>query len=53
LGVHQPSRPRARPAIRIIRKSLDASINVIDAADGDSNGEFEEILGKGVRGPSR
>jgi hypothetical protein len=48
-------RPSTKPSSRArtaIRKALDASINFIDAADGDSNGAFEEILGKGVRGPS-
>jgi aryl-alcohol dehydrogenase-like predicted oxidoreductase len=37
-------------SIRIIRKALDAGINVIDTADIYSNGESEEIVGKALKG---
>ena len=40
-------------AIRIIHRALDAGINVIDTADGYSNGESEEILGKALAGGRR
>jgi hypothetical protein len=36
-------------SIRIIRKALDAGINVIDTADIYSNGESEEIVGKALK----
>ena len=37
-------------SIRIIRKALDAGINVIDTAPVYSNGESEEIVGKALKG---
>ncbi len=40
-------------AIGIIHKALDAGINFIDTADGYSNGESEEILGKALAGGRR
>jgi aryl-alcohol dehydrogenase-like predicted oxidoreductase len=40
-------------AIRIIHRALDAGINIIDTADGYSNGESEEILGKALAGGRR
>jgi aryl-alcohol dehydrogenase-like predicted oxidoreductase len=38
---------------KIIHKALDAGINVIDTADGYSDGESEEILGKALAGGRR
>jgi aryl-alcohol dehydrogenase-like predicted oxidoreductase len=40
-------------AIRIIHHALDGGINVIDTADGYSNGESEEILGTALAGGRR
>jgi aryl-alcohol dehydrogenase-like predicted oxidoreductase len=40
-------------AIRIVHRALDAGINVIDTADGYSNGESEEVLGKALAGGRR
>ena len=40
-------------AISIIRRALDAGINVIDTADGYSAGESEEILGQALAGGRR
>jgi aryl-alcohol dehydrogenase-like predicted oxidoreductase len=37
-------------SIRIIRRALDAGINVIDTADVYSRGESEEIVGKAIKG---
>jgi aryl-alcohol dehydrogenase-like predicted oxidoreductase len=37
-------------SIRIIRKALDAGINLIDTADVYSRGESEEIVGKALKG---
>lgn len=37
-------------SIRIIRKALDAGINIVDTADVYSNGESEEIVGKAIKG---
>ncbi|MGH3171952.1 MAG: aldo/keto reductase [Trebonia sp.] len=37
-------------SIRIIRKALDAGINLIDTAEVYSHGESEEIVGKAVKG---
>ncbi len=37
-------------SIRIIHKTLDAGINMIDTADVYSNGESEEIVGKALAG---
>jgi aryl-alcohol dehydrogenase-like predicted oxidoreductase len=37
-------------SIRIIRKALDAGINVIDTAPVYSNGESEKIVGKALKG---
>src|ERR1700716_1865714 len=37
-------------SIRIIHKALDAGINFIDTADVYSQGESEEIVGKGLKG---
>jgi aryl-alcohol dehydrogenase-like predicted oxidoreductase len=39
--------------IKIIHKALDAGINFIDTADGYSDGESEEILGKALAGGRR
>ena len=36
--------------IRMIHRALDAGINFIDTADGYSNGESEEIVGKALKG---
>jgi aryl-alcohol dehydrogenase (NADP+) len=36
--------------IGMIHKALDAGINFIDTADGYSNGESEEIVGKALKG---
>jgi aryl-alcohol dehydrogenase-like predicted oxidoreductase len=40
-------------AVKIIRKAVDAGINVIDTADGYSAGESEQILGKALAGGRR
>lgn len=40
-------------SIRIVHAALDAGINFVDTADVYSAGESEEILGKGIEGPSR
>jgi len=40
-------------AVRIIHKALDAGINFIDTADGYSNGESEQIVGKALAGGRR
>src|ERR1700734_1854587 len=45
--------PDHHDAIKIIHKALDAGINFIDTADGYSNGESEEILGKELAGGGR
>ncbi len=37
-------------SIRIIHAALDAGINVIDTADVYSGGEFEQIVGKALKG---
>ena len=40
-------------AIKVIHTALDAGINFIDTADGYSDGESEEILGKALAGGLR
>lgn len=40
-------------SIRIIHKALDTGINFIDTADGYSQGESEDILGKALTGGRR
>jgi aryl-alcohol dehydrogenase-like predicted oxidoreductase len=40
-------------SIRVIRRALDAGINVIDTADVYSQGESEEIVGKALAGGRR
>jgi len=37
-------------AIKIIRKAFDLGINVIDTANGYTNGRSEEIIGKAIEG---
>lgn len=37
-------------AIRIIHRALDSGINIIDTADGYSQGESEIIVGKAIKG---
>ncbi len=37
-------------SVRIIRKALDAGINLVDTADRYSGGESEEVVGKALRG---
>jgi aryl-alcohol dehydrogenase-like predicted oxidoreductase len=37
-------------SIRIIHKALDAGINLIDTADGYSQGASEEVVGKALKG---
>jgi aryl-alcohol dehydrogenase-like predicted oxidoreductase len=37
-------------AIRIIHKALDAGINLVDTADGYSDGASEEVVGKALKG---
>jgi Aldo/keto reductase family len=44
--------PDHHHAIRIIHRTLGAGVNVIDAADGYSGDESEEIVGK-AHGPDR
>jgi aryl-alcohol dehydrogenase-like predicted oxidoreductase len=36
--------------VRIIHRALDAGINLVDTADGYSDGESEEIVGKALEG---
>ena len=47
LGVGNPDHD---DATRIIRRALDAGINLIDTADVYSYGESEEIVGKAIKG---
>jgi aryl-alcohol dehydrogenase-like predicted oxidoreductase len=37
-------------AIRIVHKALDAGVNLIDTADGYSQGASEEVVGKALKG---
>jgi aryl-alcohol dehydrogenase-like predicted oxidoreductase len=37
-------------SVRIIHQALDAGINFVDTADGYSDGESEEIVGKALKG---
>jgi len=37
-------------AIRIVHKALDAGINLVDTADGYSQGASEEVVGKALKG---
>src|ERR1700689_906363 len=40
-------------SIRIIHRALDEGINFVDTADGYSEGESEEIIGKALGGGRR